>query len=203
MAETFPSRGVWRRPTLRPVDLLVFAALLALLYGLLRLAPALNAPFLPKTAPSTVSTDPANLPYYAVRSLFRMFIALFIALVFTFTYAEAAARLPRAEKVLIPLLDILQSVPLLGFLTVTVTAFINLFPGSELGLEFAAVFAIFTSMAWNMTFAFYHSLVSQPRDLDEAARIMRLTKWERFWKLDVPSGMIPLVWNGMMSFGGA
>ena len=104
---------------------------------------------------------------------------------------------------LIPLLDILQSVPVLGFLTVTVTAFINLFPGSELGLECASIFAIFTSMAWNMTFAFYHSLISQPRDLDEAARIMRLTKWQRFWRLDVPGGMIPLVWNGMMSFGGA
>ena len=78
-----------------------------------------------------------------------------------------------------------------------------MFPGSELGLEFASVFAIFTSMAWNMTFAFYHSLIAQPRDLDEAARIMRLTKWQRFWRLDVPSGMIPLVWNGMMSFGGA
>src|SRR5580693_7967548 len=203
MAGTFPSRGVWRRPNLRPVDVIVFAALLALLYGLLRLAPALNAPFLPKTAPSTVSTDPANLPYYAVRSLLRMFIGLILSVLFTFVYATAAARLPRAEKVLIPLLDILQSVPVLGFLTVTVTAFINLFPGSELGLEFAAVFAIFTSMAWNMTFAFYHSLISQPRDLDEAARIMRLTKWERFWRLDVPSGMIPLVWNGMMSFGGA
>jgi len=203
MFGTFPSRGVWRRPNLRLVDLIVFAALLALLFGLLRLAPALNAPFLPKTAPSTVSTNPANLPYYAVRSLFRMFVALSISLVFTFVYATAAARLRRAEKVLIPVLDILQSVPVLGFLTVTVTAFINLFPGSELGLEFAAVFAIFTSMAWNMTFAFYHSLISQPRDLDEAARVMRLTKWERFWKLDVPSGMIPLVWNGMMSFGGA
>jgi NitT/TauT family transport system permease protein len=203
MAGTFPSRGVWRRPNLRPVDLIVFAALLALLYGLLRLAPALNAPFLPKTAPSTVSTDPANLPYYAVRSLFRMFIALGLSLLFTFVYATAAARLPRAEKVLIPVLDILQSVPVLGFLTVTVTAFINLFPGSELGLEFASIFAIFTSMAWNMTFAFYHSLISQPRELDEAARVMRLTKWQRFWKLDVPSGMIPLVWNGMMSFGGA
>ena len=203
MAGTFPSRGVWRRPNLRPVDLIVFAALLALLYGLLRLAPALNAPFLPKAPSRPLSTNPANLPYYAARSLFRMFIALFISLVFTFAYAEAAARLPRAEKVLIPVLDILQSVPVLGFLTVTVTAFINLFPGSELGLEFAAVFAIFTSMAWNMTFAFYHSLTSQPRDLDEAARVMRLTKWQRFWKLDVPSGMIPLVWNGMMSFGGA
>jgi NitT/TauT family transport system permease protein len=181
----------------------VFAALLALLFGLLRLAPALNAPFLPKTAPSTVSTDPANLPYYAARSLLRMFIALILSVLFTFVYAEAAARLRRAEKVLIPILDILQSVPVLGFLTVTVTAFINLFPGSELGLECASIFAIFTSMAWNMTFAFYHSLVSQPRDLDEAARIMRLTKWQRFWRLDVPGGMIPLVWNGMMSFGGA
>ena len=199
----FPSRGVWRRPGLHPVDLLVFAALLALLFGLLRLAPALNAPFLPKTAPSTVSTDPANLPYYAVRSLLRMFIGLILSVLFTFVYATAAARLRRAEKVLIPLLDILQSVPVLGFLTVTVTAFINLFPGSELGLEFASIFAIFTAMAWNMTFAFYHSLISQPRDLDEAARIMRLTKWQRFWRVDVPSGMIPLVWNGMMSFGGA
>ena len=200
---TFPSRDVWRRPGLRPVDLVVFAALLALLFGLLRLAPALNAPFLPKAAPAAVSTDPANLPYYAVRSLFRMFIALGISLVFTFVYATAAARLPRAEKVLIPVLDILQSVPVLGFLAVTVTAFIDLFPGSELGLEFASIFAIFTSMAWNMTFAFYHSLIAQPRDLDEAARVMRLTKWQRFWRLDVPSGMIPLVWNGMMSFGGA
>ena len=203
MAGTFPSRGVWRRPTLRPVDVIVFAALLALLYGLLRLAPALNAPFLPKTAPQTVSTDPADLPYYAVRSLLRMFIGLILSVLFTFVYAEAAARLRRAEKVLVPLLDILQSVPVLGFLTVTVTAFINLFPGSELGLECASIFAIFTSMAWNMTFAFYHSLITQPPDLDEAARVMRLTKWERFWKLDVPSGMIPLVWNGMMSFGGA
>jgi NitT/TauT family transport system permease protein len=203
MAGTFPSRGVWRRPNLRPVDVIVFAALLALLFGLLRLAPALNAPFLPRTAPSTVSTDPADLPYYAVRSLLRMFIGLILSVLFTFVYATAAARLRRAEKVLIPLLDILQSVPVLGFLSVTVTAFINLFPGSELGLECASIFAIFTSMAWNMTFAFYHSLISQPRDLDEAARIMRLTKWERFWRLDVPSGMIPLVWNGMMSFGGA
>ena len=204
MFGVFPSREVWRRrPGPSLVDLLVFAALLTLLFGLLRLAPALNAPFLPKTAPSTVSTDPANLPYYAVRSLFRMFIGLILSVLFTFVYATAAARLPRAEKVLIPVLDILQSVPVLGFLTVTVTAFITLFPGSELGLEFASVFAIFTAMAWNMTFAFYQSLVSQPRDLDEAARIMRLTKWERFWRLDVPSGMIPLVWNGMMSFGGA
>jgi NitT/TauT family transport system permease protein len=198
----FPARGLWQRG-LRWPDLLVIVALLALLFGLLRLAPALNAPFLPKTAPSQVSTDPANLPYYAVRSLLRMFIALILSVLFTFVYATAAARLRRLEKILIPILDILQSVPVLGFLSVTVTAFINLFPGSELGLECASIFAIFTAMAWNMTFAFYHSLVSQPRDLDEASRILRLTKWQRFWRLDVPSGMIPLVWNGMMSFGGA
>jgi NitT/TauT family transport system permease protein len=199
----FPARGLWRRPGLRWADIIVGLALLGLLFGLLKLAPALNAPFLPKTAPSAVSTDPADLPYYAVRSLLRMFIALILAVIFTFVYATAAARLRRTEKVLIPLLDILQSVPVLGFLSVTVTAFIDLFPGSELGLECASIFAIFTAMAWNMTFAFYHSLITQPRDLDEAARIMRLTRWERFWRLDVPSGMIPLVWNGMMSFGGA
>jgi len=206
MAESggfFPSRGVFRRPRLHWVDVVVGAALLALLFGLLRLAPSLNAPFLPRTAPSQVSTDPADLPYYAVRSLLRMFIGLILSVLFTFVYATAAARLPRADKVLLPILDILQSVPVLGFLSVTVTAFINLFPGSELGLECASIFAIFTSMAWNMTFAFYHSLISQPRELDEAARVMRLTKWQRFWQLDVPSGMIPLVWNGMMSFGGA
>ncbi|MGW7006124.1 ABC transporter permease [Streptomyces sp. NPDC054933] len=199
----FPSRGVWRRPGLRWVDVLVAAALVALLYGLLELAPSLNAPFLPEQAPRTVSTAPANLPFYAVRSLLRMFIALILSVLFTFVYATAAARLRRAEKVLLPVLDILQSVPVLGFLSVVVTAFINLFPGSTLGLECASIFAIFTSMAWNMTFAFYHSLMSQPRELDEAARVMRLTKWQRFWRLDVPSGMIPLVWNGMMSFGGA
>jgi NitT/TauT family transport system permease protein len=199
----FPARGLWRRPGLRWADIIVGAALLGLLFGLLKLAPALNAPFLPKTAPSAVSTDPADLPYYAVRSLLRMFIALVLSVIFTFVYATAAARLRRTEKVLIPLLDILQSVPVLGFLSVTVTAFIDLFPGSELGLECASIFAIFTAMAWNMTFAFYHSLITQPRDLDEASRIMRLTRWQRFWRLDVPSGMIPLVWNGMMSFGGA
>jgi NitT/TauT family transport system permease protein len=185
------------------VDLLVLAALVALVYGLIRLGPSLNAPFLPSHAPSRVSTDPADLPYYAARSLLRMFIALGLSVVFTFVYATAAARLPRAEKVLIPVLDILQSVPILGFLSVTVTAFISLFRGSELGLECASIFAIFTSMAWNMTFAFHQSLVTQPVELDEAARLMRLTKWQRFWRLDVPGGMIPLVWNGMMSFGGA
>ncbi|ALE06305.1 sulfonate ABC transporter permease [Arthrobacter sp. ERGS1:01] len=197
-----PGAGILRRPTLNGVDLLVGGAVLVLLFVLVRLGPGLNAPFNIANAPAAISTDPSHLPYYAARSLLRMFIALAASVVFTFVYAIAAARLRRAEKVLLPLLDILQSVPILGFLSVTVTGFIALFPHSTLGLECAAIFAIFTSQAWNMTFAFYYALVSQPRELDEAARLMRLTKWQRFWKLDVPAGMIPLVWNGMMSFGG-
>ena len=131
-----------------------------------------------------------------------MFIALLLSVTFTFVYATAAARSRRARIVLVPVLDILQSVPVLGFLAVTITFFIALFPGSVLGLECASVFAIFTSQAWNMTFSMYHSLITQPVELDEAARMFRLTKWERFWRLDVPSSMIGLVWNGMMSFGG-
>jgi NitT/TauT family transport system permease protein len=200
---TFPSRGALARPTRNAAaDVVVFMAAAALLWLIVRLAHGTTVAWTPQTAPATISTDPADLPYYAARSLLRMFAALALSLVFTFIYATAAARLRRAEKVLIPLLDILQSVPILGFLSVTVTGFIALFPGSELGLECASIFAIFTSQAWNMTFAFYHSLVSQPRELDEASRLLRLSRWQRFWRLDLPSGMIPLVWNGMMSFGG-
>ncbi len=151
---------------------------------------------------AVISTRASELPYYAARSLLRMFIALFLSVAFTFVYATAAARSRRARIVLVPVLDILQSVPVLGFLAVTITFFIALFPGSVLGLECASIFAIFTSQAWNMTFSMYHSLITQPTELDEAARMFRLTKWERFWRLDVPSSMIGLVWNGMMSFGG-
>ena len=200
---TFPSRGVFAaRPGAGFADAVLLLGAVALLFGVLRLAHGATAPWTPDLAPSTVSTDPRELPYYAARSLLRMFVALLLSVVFSFVYATAAARLRRAEKVLLPVLDILQSVPVLGFLSVTVTGFIALFPGSELGLECASVFAIFTSQAWNLTFAFYHSLTTQPRELDEAARLLRLSRWQRFWRLDVPGGMIPLVWNGMMSFGG-
>jgi NitT/TauT family transport system permease protein len=204
MASTrsFPSREILRRPRFSPIDVVVFVAIILLLFGILRLAGSINTSSATAHV-AVISTDPANLPYYAARSLLRMFIAFFISVVFTFVYATAAARSRRARAVLIPILDILQSVPVLGFLAITVTFFIALFPGSELGLECAAIFAIFTSMAWNMTFSMYHSLITQPVELDEAARMFRLTKWERFWRLDVPSSMIGLVWNGMMSFGGA
>jgi len=199
--QSLPTPGALRRPRFSPLDVVVFVAIAVLLVGIVRLAHAMNAN-VAVAAHATVSTAPSHLPYYAARSLLRMFIALGLSVIFTFTYATAAARSRRARVVLIPILDILQSVPILGFLTITITFFIALFPGSILGLECASIFAIFTSQAWNMTFSMYHSLITQPAELDEAARIFRLTKWERFWQLDVPSSMIGLVWNGMMSFGG-
>ncbi len=198
----FPTGHALRRPRWRPADVVVAAAVLALLYGLLRFGQAARAPLDSAAAAGRVSTDPVGLPGFALRSLARMFVALACSVAFTLVYAPIAARSRRAEKVLIPALDILQSVPVLGFLAITVTAFLRLFPGSMLGLEAASIFAIFTSQVWNLTFSFYHSLLTQPRPLVEAVRMLRLNRWQRFWRLDVPGAMIPLVWNGMMSFGG-
>jgi NitT/TauT family transport system permease protein len=158
--------------------------------------------FVPPDVVPSISLDPWQLPYYAGRSTLRMFIALFCSTLFTFIYGYCAAHSRRAERVLIPLLDILQSVPVLGFLSITVTAFISLFPGSLWGLEAASIFAIFTSQAWNMTFSFYQSLRMIPQELDEVIMLYRLSGWARFTKLEIPSAMIALVWNGMMSFGG-
>lgn len=183
-------------------DIIVAAGIVAM-FGLIAwLLPALGEPIGPSGIPSTVSTDLSNLPYYALRSVFRMFVALFFSLIFTFVYGLAAARCRRLSRVLIPLLDILQSVPILGFLSATITIWLVLFPGSMLGVEAASIFAIFTSQAWNMAFSFHRSLTSEPRELDEAARSLGLTRWQRFWTLDVPNSMIPLLWNAMMSVGG-
>ena len=148
------------------------------------------------------SLDYWQLPYYALRTTLRMFAALVCSLVFTFTYATLAAKSRRAEMVLIPLLDILQSVPILGFLSFTVTFFLGLFPGNTMGAELAAIFAIFTSQAWNMAFSFYQSLRTVPRDLDEVARGFRLTGWQKFWQLEAPFAMPGLIWNTMMSMSG-
>lgn len=153
-----------------------------------------------KIAP--ISLDPENLPGYAARTTLRMLAALTLSLLFTFTYATVAAKNRRAELLLIPLLDILQSVPILGFISITVVFFMSLAPGRVLGAEFAAVFAIFTSQAWNMAFSFYQSLRTVPHDLDEAARSMRLSTWMKFWRLEVPFAIPGLVWNMMMSMSG-
>ena len=151
---------------------------------------------------SSISLDYWQLPYYALRTTLRMFAALVASLIFTFTYATLAAKSRRAEMILIPVLDILQSVPILGFLSFTVTFFLNLFPGNTMGAELAAIFAIFTSQAWNMAFSFYQSLRTVPRDLDEVARGFRLTSWQKFWQLEAPFAMPGLIWNTMMSMSG-
>ena len=149
-----------------------------------------------------VSLDPANLPEYAARTSLRMLAAMLLSLLFTFTYATWAAKSRRAEVLLIPLLDILQSVPILGFLSITVVFFMSLAPGKVLGAEFAAIFAIFTSQAWNMAFSFYQSLRTVPDELVEASRCFGLSGWMRFWRLEVPFAMPPLIWNMMMSMSG-
>jgi len=149
-----------------------------------------------------ISLDPSALPGYGLRTVLRMMVALFVSLVFSLAYAAIAAKSKRAEKLLIPVLDILQSVPILGFLSITVTGFIALFPGSLLGYECAAIFAIFTSQAWNMTFSLYQSFLAVPQDLREASRMYHLTAWQSFWRLDVPYAMPQLVWNMMMSVSG-
>ncbi|WP_237153675.1 ABC transporter permease [Oryzibacter oryziterrae] len=150
----------------------------------------------------TISLDPWLLPQYALRTTLRMLTAMVWSLVFTFVYATLAAKSRRAEMVLIPLLDVLQSVPILGFLTFTVVFFMGLFPGRVLGAELASVFAIFTSQAWNMTFSMYQSLRSLPKDLEEVSSSFHLSWWQRFWHLDVPFAMPGLVWNAMMSMSG-
>jgi NitT/TauT family transport system permease protein len=152
--------------------------------------------------PLPLSLDPTNLPYYLLRSAMRMGAALICSLAFTLVFATLAAKVPALEKVLIPILDILQSIPILGFLSITVTGFIALFPGNLLGVECAAIFAIFTSQAWNMAFSLYSSLKTVPNDLIEASNVFHLSPWQRFWRLEMPWAVPGLVWNMMMSVSG-
>ncbi|MER3536290.1 MAG: sulfonate ABC transporter permease [Thermus sp.] len=181
-------------------DFLVLLSFFALLALLARIGHELSAP-LPPAGKIPISLDPRHLPEYALRSTFRMFAALGLSLLFTLTYATLAAK-SRLEPLLVALLDILQSVPILGFLSFTVTFFVGLFPGRVLGFELASIFAVFTSQAWNMAFSFYQSLKTVPRDLDEAARLFGLSPWRRFWRLEVPFAIPGLVWNTMMSVSG-
>ncbi|MFZ0494637.1 MAG: ABC transporter permease subunit [Methylocella sp.] len=182
-------------------DLFAFALILAAFIAITHVSHGLTVPL---TAPESavVSLDYTLLPYYALRTTLRMFAAIAASLVFTFVYATLAAKSRRAALVLIPLLDVLQSVPILGFLSFTVTFFLGLFPGSILGAECAAIFAIFTSQAWNMAFSFYQSLRNVPRDLIEVARGFGLSWWQRLWQLETPFAMPGLIWNMMMSMSG-
>lgn len=150
-----------------------------------------------------ISLDPKELPYYSLCTVLRMLIALFVSLLFTFCFGTWAAKSRHAERIIIPMIDILQSVPVLGFLSIAVTGFIGLFAGSMLGPECAAIFAIFTAQVWNMTLSFYQSLSTIPQELKEAAAMFHLTTWQRFWRLEVPFAMPGLVWNMMMSMSGS
>ncbi|SIQ87044.1 NitT/TauT family transport system permease protein [Rhizobium sp. RU35A] len=182
-------------------DLVALAALAAIAVLALHGAAEMRAP-LEGLDSAPLVLDPARLPEYALRTTLRMFAAIGASLVFTFVVATLAAKSRRAEMIIIPALDILQSVPVLGFLTFTVTFFIGIFPGSQLGAECASIFAIFTSQAWNMAFSFYQSLRTVPRDLQEVARGFGLTAWQRFWRLEAPFAAPGLVWNTMMSMSG-
>ena len=152
--------------------------------------------------PLAISLHPSYLPYYLLRTTLRMLAALACSLLFSFTFATVAAHYRAAEKVMVPALDVLQSIPILGFLSITVTGFIALFPGNLLGVECAAIFAIFTSQAWNMAFSMYQSMRTIPDELNEAARIFQLSNWQRFWRLELPFAMPALLWNMMMSMSG-
>ena len=148
------------------------AAILAVTLLLVAIARAGRGTLVPLDAleASAITLDPWSLPEFALRTTLRMFAALAASLLFTFTYAPLAAKSRRAGLIMIPILDVLQSVPILGFLTFTTAFFMGLFPGRVMGLELAAIFAIFTSQAWNMAFSFYQSLTTVPADLDEATR---------------------------------
>lgn len=183
------------------VDILVIVLSFGLLYFLLTLGSGMKASFIPEQA-TEISLNPMQLPYYAGRSLLRMFLAYGLSLVFTFVYGRIAAYNKRASIVMVPLLDILQSIPVLGFLSVTITGLIGLFPGNMLGPELASIFAIFTGQVWNMTFSFYYSVTAIPRELREVSAMTRMSGFSSFTKLEVPYSMIGLVWNSMMSFGG-
>jgi NitT/TauT family transport system permease protein len=191
----------WTRALTR-WDVFAILLVLGLLVFLAQASRGVLAP-LSELQRAPLSLAPARLPEYAARTTLRMLVALAFSLLFTFTYATLAAKSRRAELLLVPLLDILQSVPILGFISVTIVFFMSLAPGRVLGAEFAAIFAIFTSQAWNMAFSFYQSLRTVPTELAEVSRVFRLSPWMAFWRVEVPFAMPQLIWNMMMSMSGS
>jgi len=195
--------GMVGRPSARRIwfDALAFALVAAFLVFISWGMTAMSAP-MGQLAKVSISLDTYNLPSYAMRTTLRMLLAVVASLLFTLAYATLAAKSRRAGQIMIPILDILQSVPVLGYISFTVTGFIALFPGSMMGVECAAIFAIFTSQAWNMTFSMYQSLKTIPHDMDEAAFVFKLSGWQKFWKMELPYAVPGLIWNTMMSMSG-
>ncbi len=193
--------GLWQPRRANWLDLAALILIVAIMLLLGSGARQMLAPFV-AAQPPQISLSPEVLPNYALRTTMRMLAALLASLTFTFIYGTLAAKSRRAEMVLIPLLDVLQSVPVLGYLSFTVVFFVSLSPNRIFGAELAAIFAIFTSQAWNMTFSFFQSLRTIPTDLDEASRGFRFSGWQRFWRVEVPFAMPGLIWNTMMSMSG-
>src|ERR1700757_2457931 len=180
-------------------DILMFGAGIALFYDVLVVGRTWLGPFTPQVE---ISRSPLALVPYAGCSLLRISIAYLLSLMFTLVYGYIAAYNPRAEKFMVPLLDVLQSIPVLSFLPGVMLAMVALFPGRQLGVEAGSILLIFTGQVWNMAFSFYASLKSIPREMREAAKIYRFSWWQRFTEVELPYAAIGLVWNSMMSVAG-
>jgi len=180
-------------------DVIMFGAGIALFYAVVTVGHSWFGPFTPAVE---ISRSLWALPAYAGYSLLRITIAYVLSLGFTLVYGYVAAYNPRAERFMIPLLDVLQSIPVLSFLPGVMLAMVALFPGRQLGVELGAILLIFTGQVWNMAFSFYASLKSIPKDMREAATIYRFSWWQRFTQMELPFSAIGLVWNSMMSVAG-
>jgi NitT/TauT family transport system permease protein len=181
------------------IDLAVVAFVFLLLYGIVRVGAEWRAPL---RAAVEIDLRLRALPEYTFFSLCRGFVAFALSFLFTLIYGYVAARVRNADKLLLPMLDILQSIPVLGFMPGVVLALAALFPRTNVGLELAAVIMIFTGQVWNMTFSFYHSLQAIPPDLLEAGQVYQFNWWRRFRRIELPYSAVGLVWNGMMSMAG-
>ncbi len=202
MKSTSPQLAIGdQQPGFSWVDGLVLLSLFGVFWSFMHFGRGMLVAFNPATvAEADFSTS--QIPYYAGRTLLRMWIAFSFSLFFAIALGYVAAKNALARAVILPALDVLQSVPVLGFLSATVAGFMALFPGSLLGVECAAIFAIFTGQVWNMAFGFYHSMVTIPSDMQEAASTYGLTRWQRFRTVELPAAAHSLIWNSMMSFGG-
>src|SRR6202050_2517578 len=208
MKKTISLRGfsayrIWtQRPSLEISylpDVIMFAAGIALFYGVITVGRGWLGPFTPSVE---ISHSQWALPAYAGYSLLRIAVAYFLSLIFALVYGYVAASNARAERFMLPFLDVLQSIPVLSFLPGVMLAMVALFPGRQLGVEAGAILLIFTGQVWNMAFSFYASLKSIPKDMREAATIYKFNWWQRFIEMELPFSAIGLVWNSMMSVAG-
>lgn len=179
-------------------DMLLMMVVVLVLWSLAQTSHQMAVPY-SIGQPIDISLSPAFLPGYAMRTVLRMFIALFFSVLVSMILGAWAAKSRKAEQMIIPAIDVLQAVPVLSFLALTVTGFIHLFPGSLLGPECASIFVIFTAQVWNIIFSFYQSLKMIPHDLKEASSMFQLTSWKIFWRIEVPFAIPGLLWNMMIS----